>query len=57
MLRIIVLSLFTVMLISCAGSGPKVESCSPQEPPPSVERVIIDTLKITDSIFVRETQS
>jgi len=60
MLRTIAIILFAVMLLSCASSVPKTEQCSPQEPPapPVVEtRVVTDTLKITDSIFVRETES
>jgi tetratricopeptide (TPR) repeat protein len=59
MFRFAIFAMFAVTLISCASSAPQVE---PQSPVTivlrdTVHNTIVDTLKIRDSILVRETES
>lgn len=59
MLRFAIFVMFAVMLVSCTGKVPEVE---PQNPVTvfvrdTVHNTLVDTLKIRDSIFVRETES
>jgi len=59
MFRFAIFAIFAVMLVSCAGNAPQVE---PQTPVTVVVRdtvhnTVIDTLKIRDSVLVRETES
>jgi tetratricopeptide (TPR) repeat protein len=56
MLRFI-FAIFAIMLVSCASSIPQTEPQAATTVRDTVRKVIIDTLKITDSIFVKEIQS
>jgi len=59
MFRFVILAIFAVMLVSCASNAPQAK---PQSPVTvivrdTVHNTVTDTLKIRDSVLVRETES
>ena len=56
MLRFI-FAIFAIMLVSCASNIPQTEQQTAATVKDTVHNVFIDTLKITDSIFIKEIPS
>ncbi|MDR2732447.1 MAG: hypothetical protein LBB36_04430 [Fibromonadaceae bacterium] len=55
MFRLIIFTAFVLVFVSCASKAPKTETQIAVVPGDTVRTV--DTLKITDSVFIKETES